>query len=214
MRDAPPEGARLQEARDEEGDGGIGGGQLGRGAEEAGGDEAEVQKRRRAGRQDEPLQRVQHAREQRSDGHEGEVGHRDAGEQHGEIVVGGVIRLAAMDDQQHPRHEDLGKDGEGGGRGEQDLQCVFGNRPGGFRTISLQRARIGRHESRGKGALSEDAAEQVRELLSGRPGIAHRPGADLGGEDDVARKAEDTAGEGEGRLYGGVANQAHATRFP
>ena len=119
-----------------------------------------------------------------------------------------------MDDQQHPGHEDLGKDGEGGGGGEQDLQRVFGHRTGGLRAVGLQRAGIGRHEGRGEGALGEDAAEQVRELLRGGPGIAHRPGADLGGKDDVARKAEHTAGEGEGRLYGGVANQAHANRFP
>jgi hypothetical protein len=151
---------------------------------------------------------------QRGDGHEGEVGHRDAREQHGEIVVDSVS--PAWPPWMTSRTQGMKTWARIVSAAVAAKRTLAGRRRPPreqLRAFGLQGARIGGHEGRGEGAFGENAAEEIRELLGRGPGVADRPGADLGGEDDVAREAEDAAGEGQGRLNGGVANQAHVVGF-
>ena len=122
----------------------------------------------------------------------------------------GIVSLAAMDQQQNPGHEDLRQNGEGRRGREQHPHRLLGHHAGGFRSLGFQRAGIGRHEGRGKGAFGEHAAEQVRELLRRRPGVADGPGADTRDQQDVAHHAQHAARQREGRLHECVARDAHA----
>ena len=59
----------------------------------------------------------------------------------------------------------------------------------------LERARIGRHEGRGEGALGEDGAEMVGQAEGDEEGVGHRACAKHRGHDHVADEARDAGDE-------------------
>ena len=83
--------------------------------------------------------------------------------------------VSAKQDEDEPRHRLLG---EGARR---------------LPALALQALGKQRHEGGIEGALAEQAAEQVGKAEGDEEGVRHRPAAQRGGDQDVAKKAEDAA---------------------
>ena len=73
-----------------------------------------------------------------------------------------------------------------------------------------RRPAIERHEGRVEGALGKQAAEQVREAEGDEEGVGDRPGAERGGDEDVADEAEDAARRGSAADGGEIPQERHA----
>ena len=157
-------------------------------AEDEEGDHHHVHQDRRRRRQREAPERVQHAREQRRQRDEEDVGEGDAPVLHRqrEALVAGE---AARHGEDQPGHGDLPGDGEEEEHEAEPGERVAGEALGVLAGLDLLGEH--RHEGEVEGALGEEAAEHVRQREGDQERLRHRPGAEQRRHDDVPREPED-----------------------
>ncbi len=161
------------------------------------GDDRQIEQDGRAGRGGEAIIGVEDAGEQRLDRHQREIGKGDAGERHGEIEADRIVGETGRQQADHLRREDQRQRQQHEIDGDQRRGDLVGEQLGGGKPGLLERARIGRHEGRGEGALGEDGAEMVGKPEGDEEGVGQRPRAQHRGHDHVADEAGEARDEGE-----------------
>ena len=207
---APPQQAHLEHAgHDNPGRGPLGGGDgvLLRQDEHQ---HHQIEQGGGEGRDDEPAVGIQHPGQVGVDGHARQVGHGDLGQQHRQLELDRIVRVARIDDVHQPRHGQLGDDGDADGHRGEARHGLLSQLVGGRLAVLMQGADIGRLEGRGEGALAEDPSEQVGEGQGGIEGVGRRGGAGPHpvGNRQITQEAGEAADQGQAGIDHRRADQA------
>jgi hypothetical protein len=139
---------------------------------------AEVEDDRDGRALDELADGIQHARQQSDQRHAQEVGHGDAGQQHGEVEFLRTGAEAGGKAVHQERHGDLGDDGQRQDREHEAGERLFGEGARCLLALALELLGEQRHERRVEGTLAEQPAEQVGEAEGHEKGVGHGAGAE------------------------------------
>jgi hypothetical protein len=177
-----------------------------------GADEDHVEQDRRRGRRPEAVQRVEHAGQQRHHRHAQEIGECDLRQRDRKGVLVGVVDEPRRDEDHQPGHGEDRRDRERGNGDEEHGERLLGEVSRRRLAIALVALCEQRHERGVERALAEQAAEEVGEAEGDDVGVGDRPGAEAGGDQDVAHEAEHAAHEREPADRGEGAVESHGGR--
>jgi len=177
-----------------------------------GADQAEIEQDRRGRRLPEFFQGVQNTGIEGHQRDEHQIGEGDAREDNRELKFFRRIGEARRQHTHDPGHADFGGDNH---RAQGPKQNRQGAPREGFRftpSVAFQLAREHGHEGGRKGALGEQAAEQVGQLEGDEKNVGAGAGAQHRGDQDIAQKTQNPADKGEA-ADGGDGTQKHHRRL-
>jgi hypothetical protein len=161
-------------------------------------DQREVQQRRREGGDGEARQRVEHARQERNEADEDEIGEGDAGEHHRELELAGHLVIFRRHQPDEARHDDL-EDERDQHQARHEHRQHFVREALGILdpAFGIEALAEEGHEPRGEGAFAEQPAKDVRDQEGDQEGVIGMARAEHARADHVAREAEHAADHGQ-----------------
>ncbi len=139
----------------------------------------EIEQDRRRGGGSEARHRLQHAREQRNEADEEQIGKGDPRQLDRQLELARHLLIGARHRPDAGRHEDFEERGEQQQGRHEDRQHVGGKARGsGLAAGAVQFLREHRHVGRAEGALRKQAAEDVRQLEGDEKGVGAGSGTE------------------------------------
>ncbi len=157
----------------------------------------QVKQDRRGSGCSEPLQRIEDPAVERHQRHQQQIGKCDAGQFDSERETAGVVREAGRQYLDHRRREQQRNRKQNNLARKQQGEDAVREYSGAGGSAAFPYARISGDERSVERPFGEYGAEVVGQSQSHEEGVGHGPGAENGGQDDIAGKAGRTREERE-----------------